>query len=678
MFREDYKKINDKLQLDDEFVKQLEKNMKQQKREVENTTQNYVFSETTCNNTSDNNPFIHAKDKVEQRYIIGARKKQNCIISAVSVIACVGIVITIGGFIFSNRQGNTAATNETEQVEDIVIKEPETVIGWKDVSKDETNSFSSKAAKESSEQENQRIGYPGYDSELIDNIDKKISAEEYTKEVAEITELEDKTLLQKTIFSILNRENRDNKNSSIVLDYAKGNRVIFHGRNYLMVYDLKKKEIQRAIWLPSSIPASSWDVQVNEEGNKIKMKNMLLSNSICYTYDIETDRLSEEDWSKVDWNTFFFDTDNIFHNIEYVAEYTGGILNPECSSNQVINLTRDISCRLTFIAPEWDKEASLAIFLYDETLEVGYIYPVFGQEGIELMKKEGYSEVIYDGQFFNYSENKIDYICYSSDILLIKENGIIYNLTDEFKEKADVAYNMAENNFEKQDVNYDKKDTKEIGDLDINNIEENATKGKLDKEQSKSTSNNVDNKVGDKVDGKEESTATQENKSEAETIDSDEININQQDDTNFAFLDDTEQKKEEGETKNETKIDNMEIEGDGTEKEMEIRLQDQPYIEINPMSLEQFCYITSSTEIHVYWEIDAPYQTNIYLYNEEGKKVAMELVEAHTPVQVRFTNLEEEQTYFIGIRETEELEQKLKEKFQEINILISEQKIELE
>lgn len=678
MFREDYKKINDKLQLDDEFVEQLEKNMKQQKREVENTMQHYVFSETTCNNAVNKNPFMHVKGKVEQRYIIGARKKRNCMISTVSIIACIGIVITMGGFIFSNGQGNTVATNETEQVEDIVIKEPETVIGWKDVSKDETNSFSSKAAKESSEQENQRIGYSGYDSELIDNIDKKISAEEYTKEVAEITELEDKTLLQKTIFSILNRENRDNKNSSIVLDYAKGNRVIFHGRNYLMVYDLKKKEIQRAIWLPSSIPASSWDVQVNEEGNKIKMKNMLLSNSICYTYDIETDRLSEEDWSKVDWNTFFFDTDNIFHNIEYVAEYTGGILNPECSSNQVINLTRDISCRLTFIAPEWDKEASLAIFLYDETLEVGYIYPVFGQEGIELMKKEGYSEVIYDGQFFNYSENKIDYICYSSDILLIKENGIIYNLTDEFTEKADVAYNMAENNFEKQDVNYDKKDTKEIGDLDINNIEENVTKGKLDKEQSKSTSNNVDNKVGDKVDGKKESTATQENKSEAETIDSDEININQQDDTNFAFLDDTEQKKEESETKNETKIDNMEIEGDGTEKEMEIRLQDQPYIEINPMSLEQFCYITSSTEIHVYWEIDAPYQTNIYLYNEEGKKVAMELVEAHTPVQVRFTNLEEEQTYFIGIRETEELEQKLKEKFQEINILISEQKIEFE
>lgn len=67
MFREDYKKINDKLQLDDEFVKQLEKNMKQQKREVENTTQNYVFSETTCNNTNENNPFIHAKDKVEDR-----------------------------------------------------------------------------------------------------------------------------------------------------------------------------------------------------------------------------------------------------------------------------------------------------------------------------------------------------------------------------------------------------------------------------------------------------------------------------------------------------------------------------------------------------------------------------------------------------------------------------------
>lgn len=676
MFREDYKKINDKLQLDDEFVKQLEKNMKQQKREVENTTQNYVFSETTCNNTNENNPFIHAKDKVEQRYIIGARKKRNCIISAVSVIACVGIVITIGAFIFSNGQGNTAATNETEQAEDIIIKEPEAVIQWEDVSKNETNSFSSEVTKESSEQENQRTGYSGYDSELIDNIDEKISAEEYTKKVAEITELEDKTFLQEIIFSILNQENGDNKNSSIVLDYAKGNRVIFHGRNYLMVYDLKKKEIQRAIWLPSSVPAFSWDVQVNEEGTKIKIQNMLSSNSICYTYDIEMDRLSKEDWSKVDWDTFFFNTDNVFHNIKDVSEYTGGILNPECSSNQVINLTHDISCRLTFMVPEWNKEASLAIFLYDETLQMGYIYPVFGQVGIDIMEKEGYAGVIYESQFFNYSDNKIDYICYFGDTIFVKENGIVYKHDGEWNGEVDIPYNTndIENQLETQDSDYDKKNTQKIKNSDVDNIDDNLKGERFEKEENQSTANTINNEAEDK----EKSEETQENHSESEMnrIDSDKTNSNRQEETE-SIPSDAEQTGTE-EIKNEAGIDNIEKDGSGSEKELEIRLQEKPYFEINPMSLEQYGYITDSTEIHVYWEIDVPYQTIIDLYNKEGEKITVELTKEHRPVQAKFTNLTEGQTYFVDIRKAEEYEITLKEQFQNTNILISEKEIELE
>lgn len=676
MFREDYKKINDKLQLDDEFVKQLEKNMKQQKREVENTTQNYVFSETTCNNISNNNPFIHAKDKVEQRYIIGARKKRNCIISAVSVIACVGIVITIGGFIFSNRQGNTAATNETEQAEDIIIKEPEAVIQWEDANKNETYSFSSEVTKESSEQENQRIGYSGYDSELIDNIDEKISAEEYTKKVAEITELENKTFLQEIIFSILNQENGDNKNSSIVLDYAKGNRVIFHGRNYLMVYDLKKKEIQRAIWLPSSVPAFSWDVQVNEEGTKIKIQNMLSSNSICYTYDIEMDRLSKEDWSKVDWDTFFFNTDNAFHNIKDVSEYTGGILNPECSSNQVINLTHDISCRLTFMVPEWNKEASLAIFLYDETLQMGYIYPVFGQVGIDIMEKEGYAGVIYESQFLNYSDNKIDYICYFGDTIFVKENGIVYKHGGEWNGEVDIPYNTndIENQLETQDSDYDKKNTQKIKNSDVDNIDDNLKGERFEKEENQSTANTINNEA----EGKEKSEEAQENNSESEMnrIDSDKTNSNQQEETE-SISSDAEQTETEG-IKNEAGIDNIEKDGSGSEKELEIRLQEKPYFEINPMSLEQYGYITDSTEIHVYWEIDVPYQTIIDLYNKEGEKITVELTKEHRPVQAKFTNLTEGQTYFIDIRKAEEYEITLKEQFQNTNILISEKEIELE
>lgn len=676
MFREDYKKINDKLQLDDEFVKQLEKNMKQQKREVENTTQNYVFSETTCNNTSENNPFIHVKDKVEQRYIIGARKKRNCIISAVSVIACVGIVITIGAFIFSNGQGNTAATNETEQAEDIIIKEPEAVIQWEDVSKNETNSFSSEVTKESSEQENQRTGYSGYDSELIDNIDEKISAEEYTKKVAEITELEDKTLLQEIIFSILNQENGDNKNSSIVLDYAKGNRVIFHGRNYLMVYDLKKKEIQRAIWLPSSVPAFSWDVQVNEEGTKIKILNMLSSSSICYTYDIETDRLSEVDRGEVAWNTFFLDVNNVFHNIKDVSEYTGGILNPECSSNQVINLTHDISCRLTFMVPEWNKEASLAIFLYDETLQMGYIYPVFGQVGIDIMEKEGYAGVIYESQFFNYSDNKIDYICYFGDTIFVKENGIVYKHDGEWNGEVDIPYNTndIENQLETQDSDYDKKNTQKIKNSDVDNIDDNLKGERFEKEENQSTANTINNEA----EGKEKSEETQENHSESEMnrIDSDKTNSNQQEETE-SIPSDAEQTGTE-EIKNEAGIDNIEKDGSGSEKELEIRLQEKPYFEINPMSLEQYGYITDSTEIHVYWEIDVPYQTIIDLYNKEGEKITVELTKEHRPVQAKFTNLMKGQTYFVDIRKAEEYEITLKEQFQNTNILISEKEIELE
>lgn len=171
------------------------------------------------------------------------------------------------------------------------------------------------------------------------------------------------------------------RSGGVKLDYASGNRVIFHGNFGIIIYSLSQNSITTCISADEYI-GDEWSqvVLVNADGSKIRWYNASDASATSKTYDLNTQEIEVEEES-TEWEEV------AFSGIQSVENSSADVYKEECKGGDMVSLGGEV-CQLFYQAPDSGLQASLAISLVNPTAGTERIYSVFGSVGKSVVQAE--------------------------------------------------------------------------------------------------------------------------------------------------------------------------------------------------------------------------------------------------------------------------------------------------
>lgn len=104
---------------------------------------------------------------------------------------------------------------------------------------------------------------------------------------------------------------------------------------------------------------------------------------ICY--DAVTNTYLPWEEAKREYDAIeFYDGVTYFKRIEY----DGGIIGESCGGNYSASIDDKTEVSIVAMIPEYGKQATYGLWIYNEVSDKEVVYPLFGKQGVEMMKKE--------------------------------------------------------------------------------------------------------------------------------------------------------------------------------------------------------------------------------------------------------------------------------------------------
>lgn len=368
MFSDQYKKENEQLTLDNDFIEQLKQRMRQEQArlQIEQTKNETVATkESSCDNRSNNNG--------ESSHRNPSWKK----ILPLALASCAAVcLITVIPFSLSTNR-KSASSMDTEASMNIANT---------DLEFEESNETT-----ESCEEE----------SFLLDE-EQKFSIN--TTESATGTSDESIITMENTNTSNsyeLSRDEVSKRLKSDVLpriDAYYSNHIVFHNESVLFVYDLMNSELIHLINLEEMIGAyelygnQSILIECTTDETAILISKQVddtTTEYYIYSFDTEQfDTIEESEYHAYDvmnMSQMLSDDTTIFDQLTYASN----------QSNQCIKLDNNSSYILYYQCLEDDTILSLSVYQAvldeDKTIINSSIYPIFGEESIEELLQKKYT-----------------------------------------------------------------------------------------------------------------------------------------------------------------------------------------------------------------------------------------------------------------------------------------------
>lgn len=368
MFSDQYKKENEQLTLDNDFLEQLKQRMRQEQErlQIEQTKNETVAAkESSCDNRSNN--------KGESSHRNQSWKK----IFPLALVSCVAIcLITVIPFSLSTNK-KTASSLDMEASMNIA----NTVLEFEEPFE----------TTESCEEES-----------FLLNEDQKFS----TNTTESTTGTNDESIItienENTSISYeLSRDEVSKRLKSDVLpriDAYYNNHIVFHNESVLFVYDLMNFDLIHLINLEETIGTyelygnQSISIECTTDETTILVSKPIdktMTEYYSYSFDTEQfDTIDESEYETYDvmnMSQILSDDTTIFDELTYASN----------QSSQCIKLDNNSSYILYYQCLEDDTILSLSVYQAvldeDKTIINSSIYPIFGEESIEELIQKNYT-----------------------------------------------------------------------------------------------------------------------------------------------------------------------------------------------------------------------------------------------------------------------------------------------
>lgn len=404
MFSDNYKKDNKQISLDDDFIKQLSKKMK---NECENQ------KKSTTNQTDFIEIFSTSKEK---KTFIPGIKTALCTCVTLLILTC---AIPYMKPLLKHNKDSLQSNNQNFDIEkdDSLTKEalPETSQNTPDsnTSVQKTNKdpstpsdlldkdTNSQTTKEANSQIEQPLEVAKEEFKKTNDIetsyhDTILSLRDVTLDLHHKDTFipSDEHTLSTTIDHMLTLQKGADYPT---LDYAFGNRVILHDYWGFIVYNRKTTSIERAFSLKDRIGIyqtqgdEALNVNVFEGGNYVLFSKMnaTSSDANCFIYNVQTDQMVTLTKKELELlNPPRYDT-----NIDTSTSAYDGLLPAGNRSIERGLLNDTQACILFFQVDDWDSIASLSLLISPTDMvnkKNIEIYPVFGDHGRDYMKNQNH------------------------------------------------------------------------------------------------------------------------------------------------------------------------------------------------------------------------------------------------------------------------------------------------
>lgn len=169
---------------------------------------------------------------------------------------------------------------------------------------------------------------------------------------------------------------------TVYLDYASESTVIMHSNFGIVVYNCESRSIVAHIEKSQYYSPENWKAEqifVNEEGTKIFWKNPTEDKEEAKEYDLGTNQLSVLE--STDW------PEKIFTGVVGVAGSAADVYASSC--NQMVQVADGWFSQLIYEAPASNKQASLAVAMYNVNSKEDKVYSIFQNIGWAVIQEEG-------------------------------------------------------------------------------------------------------------------------------------------------------------------------------------------------------------------------------------------------------------------------------------------------
>lgn len=418
MFSDQYKKDNEKIMLDDEFLEQLKVRMRQERTRLQEEA-------SVTEPTSKEEILINIKEKPSNRLW------KHTLPVALAACAVLALVVTVpqqfvkyeksandtsNSGINSSVSNSTTATVEESVSSDMATQDTagsaekfgtefapsEEADGMeqKSAAADESQSINNEVETiESGTADNTKMTTTTMDSEDasvylgFDNL----SFDQAELDLTNVNEFQptDSEVLTNLASVYMNKEKGAD---AVSLDYADNERLILHDYYGMIIYDIQEERIIRIVDLKSRIGEyttqgdTTLNVTVFEGGNYLLLDNHTVKSedSLYYLYDVQTDTMVSMTKKQLDTLTLpAKDTSLTYETNSFDSLFQPG--NRSLAASQ-INSTEQ--CILFYQSTESSSIASLSICIatFDEKgNQTGVSYlPIFGDDAISQVEESGY------------------------------------------------------------------------------------------------------------------------------------------------------------------------------------------------------------------------------------------------------------------------------------------------
>lgn len=420
MFSDQYKKDNEKLVLDQDFVERLKIDMRKEQARLQSEA---------ANNTMSN-----SKQQPKVSRTLNTSHWKHTLPIALSACAALAIIVTVPNLMNDEKKSDCSESSIAESACDSAANEEmdtytmdkstefadgTTEAASESTTSDEANDTFADGASEEKAEESPKLdtippviienseetnkqnagtsfsitaaqSYPGAGNidYSADSFDLSVQNDYVPTDTSTLTEM------SKLYQSFAKGADQ------VSLDYAYDGRLILHDYYGLIVYDYEVQELLRIVDLPTRIGGyttqgdTALTVQVFEGGNYLLLDYNAVDDSgyaICYLYDVQTDimaKISKEDYQSLSIPA-------MDQHLTYDSERFDDLILPGNRSNAQSQLDEQRDCILFYQSMDCDTIASLSVCIRtqrkDTTQSEISIQPIFGEHAISDVRKAGYA-----------------------------------------------------------------------------------------------------------------------------------------------------------------------------------------------------------------------------------------------------------------------------------------------
>lgn len=169
---------------------------------------------------------------------------------------------------------------------------------------------------------------------------------------------------------------------NVTIDYASGNRVIFHGDFGIIIYSISEKRVLETISSDQyAYDGTAVNIEVNTEGNKILFYRNDVLDDDAKLYEVGSGQMKNVDPEDSVWQEEFF------RNVQSVSGtdadvYVSGL-------GQMVLLGDGRYLQLMYQVPASSIQASLSVSIIDLNAKTEQLYSIFGETGKNMEQKQG-------------------------------------------------------------------------------------------------------------------------------------------------------------------------------------------------------------------------------------------------------------------------------------------------